>query len=126
MGKGEIARNKQFLLLPQCFYPFGELFSIFIQFEIVVFKLFFSLDGSKICLSGKPHLGGSVVSMWDSLPGGCECDARLRRLFALEYFRHSPLQKHVRKVVGGFGKKISVSTGVRKPGKTYASPTAMI
>ena len=42
------------------------------------------------------------------------------------YFRLSPLQKHVRKVVGGFGKKSSVSTGVRKPGNTYASPTAMI
>ena len=28
----------------------------------------------------------------------------------------SPLQKHVRKVVGGFGKKSCVSTGVRKPG----------
>ena len=36
------------------------------------------------------------------------------------------LQKHVRKVVGGFGKKSCVSTGVRKPGNTYASPTAMI
>ena len=42
------------------------------------------------------------------------------------YFRLSPLQKHVTKVVGGFGKKSCVSTGVRKPGKTYASPTAMI
>ena len=30
----------------------------------------------------------------------------------------SPLQKHVRKVVGGFGKKSCVSTGVRKPGNT--------
>ena len=39
---------------------------------------------------------------------------------------NSPLQKHVRKVVGGFGKKSCVSTGVRKPGNTYASPTAMI
>ena len=28
------------------------------------------------------------------------------------YFRLSPLQKHVRKVVGGFGKKSCVSTGV--------------
>ena len=42
------------------------------------------------------------------------------------YFHLSPLQKHVRKVVSGFGKKSSVSTGVRKPGNTYASPTAMI
>ena len=28
------------------------------------------------------------------------------------------LQKHVRKVVGGFGKKSSVCTGLRKPGNT--------
>ena len=38
----------------------------------------------------------------------------------------SPLQKHVRKVVGGFGKKSCVSTGLRKPGNTYASPTAIV
>ena len=30
-----------------------------------------------------------------------------------------------RKVVGSFGKKSCVSTGVRKPGNTYASLTAM-
>ena len=44
------------------------------------------------------------------------------------HFRLSPLQKHVRKVVCGFGKKscVSVSTSVRKPGNTCASPTAMI
>ena len=35
-------------------------------------------------------------------------------------------QKHVRKVVGGFGKKSCVSTVVRKPDNTCASPTAMI
>ena len=40
----------------------------------------------------------------------------------------SPLTsaKHVRKVVGGFGKKSCVSTGVREPENTCASPTAMI
>ena len=53
-------------------------------------------------------------------------DPRLRRLFFPAYFRHSPLQEHVRKVVGGSGKKNCVSAGVRKPGNTYASPTAMI
>ena len=42
------------------------------------------------------------------------------------YFRLSPLQKHARKVVGGFEKKSCVSTGVRKPGNTYASQTSMI
>ena len=53
-------------------------------------------------------------------------DPRLRRLFCPANFHLSPLQKHVRKVVGGFGKKSCVSTGVRKPGNTYPSPTAMI
>ena len=47
-------------------------------------------------------------------------------LFFPAYFCLSPLQKHVGKVVGGFGKKRCVCTGVRKPGNTYASPTAMI
>ena len=73
-----------------------------------------------------PCPGGSVVSVSDLWPGGCEIDPRLRRLFFSANFRLSPLQKHVRKVVGGFGKKSCVSTGVRKPGNTYASPTAMI
>ena len=53
-------------------------------------------------------------------------DPRLRRLFFPAYFRLSPLQKHVRKVVGSLGKKSCVSTGVRKPGNIYASPTAVI
>ena len=46
--------------------------------------------------------------------------------FSKLIFRLSPLQKHVRKVVDGFGKESCVSTGARKPGNTYASPTAMI
>ena len=45
----------------------------------------------------------------------------LRRIFAAHLCRST-----WEKVVGGFGKKSSVSTGVRKPGNTYASPTAMI
>ena len=40
LGKGEIARNEQFLLFPQCFLPFGELSTIFIRLEIAVCKLF--------------------------------------------------------------------------------------
>ena len=39
-GKGEIARNEQFSFSRSVFYPSGELFAIFIQFEIVVCKLF--------------------------------------------------------------------------------------
>ena len=37
-----------------------------------------------------------------------------------------PLEKLVRKVVSDCGKKRCVSTGVRKPGNTCASTTAMI
>ena len=43
---------------------------------------------------------------------------RLSRLLFPAYFCLSPLQKHVRKVVGGFGKKSGGSTGVRKPRNT--------
>ena len=66
---------------------------------------------------------GLVVSVWR---GGCEFDTRLRWTLFPAYFRLSPLLKHVRKVVGGFGKRNCVSTGVRKPGNTCASPNAMI
>ena len=58
--------------------------------------------------------GGSVVSVSDSWPGGCEFDPQLRRLFFLAYFCLSPLQKHMR-----------ISTGVRKPGNTCASLTTI-
>ena len=40
VGKGEIARNEQFLLFPQCFLPVWIAFAIFVKFEIVVCKLF--------------------------------------------------------------------------------------
>ena len=40
VGKGEIARNEQFLLFPQCFLPVRRIFAICIKFEIVVCKLF--------------------------------------------------------------------------------------
>ena len=42
VGKGEIARNEQFLLFPQCFLSFcGDLTAIFIKFNTVVCKLTF-------------------------------------------------------------------------------------
>ena len=41
----------------------------------------------------------------------------LCRLFFSANVRPSPLQKHVRKEVGGFGKKSCVSTGVKKARK---------
>ena len=39
-GKGEIARNEQFLLFPQCFVSGWIIFCHFHQFKIVVCKLF--------------------------------------------------------------------------------------
>ena len=39
-GKGEIARNEQFLLFPQCFLHFWRTSVIFIRLRIVVCKLF--------------------------------------------------------------------------------------
>ena len=110
--KGEIARNEQFLLFPTVFSTLLEIFSIFIKLKIVVCKLL------------RPD--GSVMSLSDSWPGVCEFDSRLRWLFFPACFGLSPLQKHVRKVVGGFGKKSCFSTGVRNPGNTYTSRTARI
>ena len=86
----------------------------------LVDKVFFQ------CSDERPRLAGSVVSVSDSELDGFEFEHRLRLTFFPVYFRLSPLQKRVRKVVGGFGKKSCVSTGVRKPGNTWASPTAMI
>ena len=40
VGKGEIARNEQFLLFPQCFLPVWITFGHFLQILIVVCKLF--------------------------------------------------------------------------------------
>ena len=52
VGKGEIAHNEQFLLFPQCFYPYEELSSIFNKFELSSANSFGS-KGSKICCLGK-------------------------------------------------------------------------
>ena len=73
-----------------------------------------------------PRPEGSVESVSDLEPGGSDFDPWMRQLFFPTCFRLSPLQKHVRKVVSGFGKKCCVSTGARKPGNTRESPTAMI
>ena len=54
------------------------------------------------------------------------CKARYQLHRYVAYFRLSPLLKRVRIVVGGFGRKSCVSTDLRKPGNTCASPTAMI
>ena len=40
VGKGQIARNEQFLLFQSVFRQFGELSAIFVKFKIVVCKVF--------------------------------------------------------------------------------------
>ena len=120
VGKGENAGYQHFLLFLQCFQDF---FPGVVKSGDCVVK---SYTLFKTSSSNMPSQGGSVVSVSDSWPGGYEFDPRLRQTFFPAYFRLSPLQKHVRKVVGGFGKKSFVSTGVRQPGNTSASPTTTI
>ena len=49
VGKGEIARNKQFLLFPQCFLPIWiTLYHFHYTLELSSANSF-SLEGSKIC-----------------------------------------------------------------------------
>ena len=73
-----------------------------------------------------PCPGSSVVSVSDSLPACSEFETLLRQNFFPFHFRLLSQLKHVRKVASGFGNKSCVSTRVRKPGNTCASPTAMI
>ena len=63
--------------------------------------------------------------MSGSWTGGREFDPKLRGTFFLVYFCLSPLQKHVRKSSLWLWKESCFSTGVRKPGNTCASPTAI-
>ena len=53
VGKGEIARNKQFLLFPQCFLP---IWKTFLMKDLKLFFFAantFSLEESKPCHLGK-------------------------------------------------------------------------
>ena len=82
-----------------------------------------------LCYVNVLDLNKFVPPMWLSaervklITCGCEFDPRLRRTFFPAYIRLSPLQKHLSKVVSGFGKKlcVSVSTSVGKPGNTCTS-----
>ena len=52
-GKGEIARNEQFLLFPQCFLPVWRAFLPFSTNLKLSSANSFSLEESKICCFGK-------------------------------------------------------------------------
>ena len=53
-----------------------------------------------------PHQDGSVVTMSNSWPGGCEFHTWFRQTSFLAYFHLSPLLKNLRKVVGVIEKKV--------------------
>ena len=84
----------------------GKIMILFPKFQYLKIKIDYYL------LKNSPRPGGSVVSVSDSWPDGYEFDPWLRQTFFPGYFHLSPLQKHVSKVVGSFGKKSCVSTGV--------------
>ena len=52
-GKGEIAHNEQFLLVPQCFLPFMRTFCNFCLIKKLSPASSFKLEESKICRLGK-------------------------------------------------------------------------
>ena len=53
MGKGEIARNKQFLLFPQCFQLNQIIVYPFVRISDIISLFAAELEGPKIGISGK-------------------------------------------------------------------------
>ena len=99
------------MLANSIFFPFSPLRFLTFKRQVHLLRHMYNLFMYKILVFGAvfdsmvSRPGGSGVSVSDSGPGGCEFDPRLRRLFFPGYFRLSPLQKHVREVVGGFWKE---------------------
>ena len=60
-GKGEVAREKQFLLFPQYLPPFWRTFCHFYYFKVSSANSF-SLEESKICHLGKGYLNPIVIN----------------------------------------------------------------
>ena len=61
VGKGEIARYEQFLLLPRCFLPLWRTCAIFLSNLKLSTKNYLSLEESKICYFGVLSL---AVTKW--------------------------------------------------------------
>ena len=73
----------------------------------------------------KRRPSGSMVSVSDSGPGVGEFQSPVEVTFLSDVF--SPFSEEAcEKSSRDFGKRSCVSTGVRKPGNTYASPTTMM
>ena len=63
-GKGEIARNEQFLLFPQCFLPVWRTFCHFYQIRNCRLQSF-SVRKSKMCRLGKGYLTLHLLLAYD-------------------------------------------------------------
>ena len=61
VGKGEIARNEQFLLFPQCFLLNQIIVSPFVHISDIIALLAAELEKPKFGISGK---GLSIISHW--------------------------------------------------------------
>ena len=86
--------------------PGLDLLLVYCIYIIFLQNLYLSLRVSQcvdLLVAPPGWLSGKRVGLG---PGGCEFKTRLRRTFFPAYFRLSPLLKHLRKVVGGFGKKV--------------------
>ena len=66
MEKGEIARNEQFLLFPQCFLLNQIIVSPSVHILDIIFFLADELEKPKIGISGKGIIGVSIVC-WDNI-----------------------------------------------------------
>ena len=82
MGKGEIARNEQFLLFPQCFLHNQIIVSPFVHIFDIIFLFAAELEKPKIGLSGKEFTN------WNQCysAGWLRCRVIMRLLSSNSYF----------------------------------------
>ena len=66
VGKGEIARNEQFLLFPQCFQLYQITVSLFVHIFDIIPLFSIELEELKICISDKGLTGAISVKKFSS------------------------------------------------------------
>ena len=85
VGKGEIARNEQFLLFPQCFLLNQIIVSPFIHTFDIIYLLAIELEKRKIFISSKGLilLKLSLNSTQGSMIGLCHAFTKVLKLHSL-------------------------------------------
>ena len=66
VGKGEIARNEQFLLFPPCFLPIWKTYCSFLTAEISSSDSL-RLEESKICRLGKVYMKYACCNIYQTM-----------------------------------------------------------